>query len=54
MSEHPENQGPNEPAADDAARLQRRAFLRQAGAVSLLAAGSAWAALAPAHWPGSL
>jgi len=54
MSEHPEDQVPSGPAADDPAQLQRRAFLRQAGAASLLAAGAAWAALAPPHWPGSL
>jgi uncharacterized protein (DUF362 family) len=34
--------------------LERRAFLKQLGAVGLLALGSGWAALAPAGWPFSL
>ena len=34
--------------------LERRAFLRQAGIIGLAAAGSAWAGLAPSHWPLSL
>lgn len=45
------------PSGDDlrtAARLERRRFLRQAGAVGLLSAGAAWSALAPAGWPLSL
>jgi uncharacterized protein (DUF362 family) len=33
---------------------ERRAFLKQLGAVGLLALGSGWAALAPASWPLSL
>ena len=35
-------------------RLERRAFLKQAGLISLAAAGSGWAALAPPRWPFSL
>lgn len=35
-------------------REERRAFLKQAGLVALLAAGSGWAALAPSRWPLSL
>jgi uncharacterized protein (DUF362 family) len=61
MSQHPESKlqppegtPPGGPGAEEHPRLERRVFLRQAGAVSLLAAGSAWAALAPPHWPGSL
>jgi uncharacterized protein (DUF362 family) len=39
---------------DGIARLPRRDFLVRAGGLSLLAAASGWAALAPPHWPGSL
>ena len=38
----------------DQRHLERRAFLKQAGIVSLAAAGATWAALAPSHWPLSL
>jgi uncharacterized protein (DUF362 family) len=34
--------------------IERRAFLKQAGAVAGLAFASGWAALAPSSWPGSL
>ncbi|HMB70875.1 MAG TPA: DUF362 domain-containing protein, partial [bacterium] len=34
--------------------VERRKFLRQAGAVTLLSAGAAWSALAPSGWPLSL
>ena len=33
---------------------ERRAFLKQLGAVALVALGSGWAALAPPNWPLSL
>ena len=35
-------------------RLERRDFLKHAGAVGLLAGGASWAALAPSDWPLSL
>ncbi len=38
----------------DQRHLERRAFLKQAGIVSLAAAGATWVALAPSHWPLSL
>ncbi|MDF1562129.1 MAG: DUF362 domain-containing protein [Deltaproteobacteria bacterium] len=40
--------------SDEKPKLDRRAFLRQVGAASALAAGAGWASLAPPHWPGSL
>ena len=41
-------------AAREQARLERRAFLKQAGAVTGVTLASGWAALAPAGWPLSL
>ena len=51
MSSEKENHKKEEAQQTDA---ERRAFLKQLGAASLVALGAGWAALAPAHWPLSL
>ncbi len=45
---------PNPEELLDQKRRERRAFLKQAGAAGLIAAGAGWAALAPSNWPLSL
>ncbi len=44
----------NTQAKEAQAVAERRAFLKQMGALGLLALGSGWAALAPSDWPLSL
>ena len=39
---------------EELANAERRVFLKQLGAASVLALGAGWAALAPPHWPLSL
>jgi uncharacterized protein (DUF362 family) len=46
--------GEGGPEAHAPTSPDRRKFLRQAGAVTLLSAGAAWSALAPPGWPLSL
>ena len=44
----------NNHGAEELANAERRVFLKQLGAASVLALGAGWAALAPPHWPLSL